>query len=49
MEYKSRVRKSRKARQARQRKSRGLSRVKVRGRKRWVKTAEVVEESPRRA
>ncbi|MHC4884339.1 MAG: hypothetical protein ACYTGH_04560 [Planctomycetota bacterium] len=39
MEYKKRLLKKRKARQARNRKARGLVRVKVRGRKRWVATA----------
>jgi hypothetical protein len=45
MEFKSRVLKKRKARQARNRKARGLMRVKVRGRKRWIKVAQVADES----
>jgi hypothetical protein len=44
MEFKSRHLKKRKARQAKNRKARGMIRVKVRGRKRWVQPAKVVEE-----
>ncbi|MFW5858301.1 MAG: hypothetical protein ACOCX4_10505 [Planctomycetota bacterium] len=44
MEYKKRVLKKRKAQQARNRKARGMIRVKVRGRKRWIQPAAVVEQ-----
>lgn len=43
MEFKKRVLKKRKAQQDRNRKARNMVRVKVRGRKRWVQPAAVVE------
>lgn len=43
MEFKQRVLKKRKAQQARNRKARGMVRVKVRGRKRWIQPAKEVE------
>jgi hypothetical protein len=42
MEFKKKVLKKRKAQQARNRKANGLKRVKVRGRKRWIKAGEAV-------
>jgi hypothetical protein len=44
MEFKKKVRRKRKAQHARNRKAAGLTRVKVRGAKRWMKTAKVVEK-----
>ncbi len=44
MEFKRRVIKKRKAQDNRNRKARGMIRVKVRGRKRWLQPTKVVEE-----
>lgn len=44
MEFKARVKKKRKAQRIRNRKARGMQRVEVRGRKRWVQPAKVVSE-----
>ncbi|MHC4870549.1 MAG: hypothetical protein ACYTFY_01765 [Planctomycetota bacterium] len=44
MEFKRRLLKKNKSRQAKLRKQAGFGRVKVRGRKRWIKVAEVAAE-----
>jgi hypothetical protein len=45
MEFKQRLLKKQKAQQEKNRKARGFTRVKVRGRKRWVATARQTEEN----
>ena len=44
MEFKQKQAKARKARRAKQKKERGLKRVRVRGRKRWIKPTSSKQE-----